>query len=216
MPGMSASPDIFEYIRLPKEQYTTHLLSWIKPKAREPIEQYAQRMCQYIQQKEVVLIGVSLGGVVVQEMAKLISTKRLILISTVKSKFELPRSMRMGQKTKLYRILPTSLVKHFKKINTLPIGRHLKKRLKLYERYVGPIDKYYLDWAIEQLLNWSQQDPPMQCIHIHGTRDHIFPIKNIKHCIRVNNGTHLMIINRYAWFNQHLPSLIEKGALQAS
>lgn len=216
MPGMSANPNIFEYIRLPEEQYKIHWLSWIKPRKGEPIDQYAKRMCQYVKQEQVVLIGVSLGGIVVQEMAKFISVKRLILISTIKSKFELPSFMRFGRKAKLYRILPTGLVKHFKKIKALPVGKYVKKRINLYERYVGPIDKYYLDWAIDQLLNWGQQEPLVQCIHIHGTQDHIFPIKNIKHCLKVKKGTHIMIVNRYSWFNQHLPSLIEIGVLRPS
>ena len=32
--------------------------------------------------------------------------------------------------------------------------------------------------------------------HIHGTNDHVFPIKNIKNCIEIEDGTHSMIITK--------------------
>ena len=36
----------------------------------------------------------------------------------------------------------------------------------------------------------------------------LFPKKNIKVFINVKGGTHLMILNRYRWFNDNLPKLI--------
>ena len=43
MPGMAASPKIFEYLKLPKN-FQIHLLSWIPPLKDEPIGKYAKRM----------------------------------------------------------------------------------------------------------------------------------------------------------------------------
>ena len=213
MPGMSANPDIFEHLHLPEESYKMHWLSWIKPHKKEPLSQYSQRLCENVKHDNVVLIGVSLGGLIVQEMSRFITVKRLVLISTVKSKYELPPYMRFGRYTKLYKVLPNGLAKHFKKLEALPIGKSFKTRLKLYERYVGPVDKSYLDWAIREILNWEQESPIPGSIHIHGDADKIFPIKYIKDCYVVKGGTHIMIVNRFKWLNQYLPGLIGKGSL---
>ena len=43
MPGMAASPKIFEYIHLQKP-YKLHLLSWILPMKEESLSAYAKRM----------------------------------------------------------------------------------------------------------------------------------------------------------------------------
>lgn len=208
MPGMAADPIIFEHLRLPKDQFKIHWLSWISPQKNERIEDYSERVAKNIKHKNVVLIGVSLGGIIVQEMKKFISVQKLILISTVKTQNELPKLMKLGKKTKLYKALPTRLAGHYKKLNKLPVGKKIKKRLKLYERYIGVDDKDYLDWGIQAILHWERKVPEPDIIHIHGDKDRMFPIKNIKNCIVVKGGTHIMIINRFRWFNDHLPRLI--------
>ncbi len=213
MPGMSAKPNIFEFIKLPEETYEMHWLDWKVPHKGESLRQYAKRLCKAVKYDDVVLVGVSLGGMIVQEMSHFINTRRLILISTVKSKKELPPYMRFGRKTKLYKVLPTGMVKHYKKLESLPVGQKIKTRLKLYERYIGPDNKSYLNWAIGEVLHWDQEEPIPGSVHIHGDHDHIFPIKYIRDCYVVKGGTHIMIIDRHRWFNQYLARLIEKGKL---
>lgn len=211
MPGMSAKPTIFEYIKLPEETYEIHWLDWKVPYKKEPLAAYAKRMCDDVKHDNVILVGVSLGGMIVQEMSRYIHARRLVLISTVKSKYELPPYMRLGRKTKLYKMLPTGMAKHYKKLESWPVGRKTKTRLKLYDRYIGPDSKPYLDWAIEKVLNWDQEEAIPGSIHIHGDRDHIFPIKYIRDCFVISGGTHMMIIDRHRWFNTYLPRLIKNG-----
>lgn len=208
MPGMSAKPKIFEYLRLPEEKYKIHWLSWKTPEKKEPIETYSKRICEDVKHENVILIGVSLGGVVVQEMQKFIKVKKIVLISTVKTKYEIPTYMHFGRKTKLYKILPTGLVKYFKDLEKWPLGNFIKTRLKLYNRYIDRDDKLYLNWAIEQMVRWDRETPLPGLLHIHGDKDHIFPIKKIKNCTVVEGGRHLMIIYRFRWFNEHLPRLL--------
>ena len=59
----------FEYIRLPK-QYKIHLLDWIDPKKDESLQSYVSRLSEKVTHEQPVLIGVSFGGIIVQEMSK--------------------------------------------------------------------------------------------------------------------------------------------------
>ncbi len=93
MPGMAASSKIFEYIRLPESQFEIHYLEWILPLKDEALEAYALRMTKFINHDNVVLIGVSFGGVLVQEMSKHIKVRKIIIVSSVKSMNELPKKM---------------------------------------------------------------------------------------------------------------------------
>jgi len=82
------------------------------------------------------------------------------------------------------------------------------KRLELYQKYLSVNDKRYLDWALDTIMNWDQEKPIENIVHIHGNQDPVFPIKYIENCMVIEKGTHIMIINRFRWFNENLPKII--------
>ncbi len=208
VPGMAADVSIFENIKLPDGEFECHMIPWKIPEKGESLSEYAQRMCKEIKHKNVVLVGVSFGGVVVQEMSKYLELKKLIIISSVKNKHELPKRMKIARKTKLYKLLPTTLVSKVDNWEKLAFGEFAKKRAALYQKYLSINDKLYLDWAIEKMVCWDQEECPKGLVHIHGDKDLVFPISNIKDCITVDKGTHVMILNRARWFNKNLPEII--------
>lgn len=208
MPGMAANPSIFKNIKLPEDKFNQHLLEWFVPAKNMTLDEYAKEMCTKIKETNVVLIGVSFGGILVQEMAKHIKTKKVIIISSVKTKYELPRRMRLAKYTKAYKLLPTGLVTNMEVLAKYAFGEMVTKRLELYEEYLSVNDKYYIDWSLEQIINWNQEKCSPDLVHIHGDNDPVFPIKHIKNCITVPKGTHIMVINRFKWFNEHLPQII--------
>ncbi|MFD2098270.1 alpha/beta hydrolase [Flagellimonas iocasae] len=208
MPGMAANPSIFDGIQLPVDIFETHVLSWFLPEKGMDLEHYAQEMCAKIKHPNPVLLGVSFGGMLVQEMAKIIQTKKVIAVSCVKTKDELPKRMIFAKYTKVHKLLPTGLVNNVELLAKYAFGETVTKRLDLYEKYLSVRDKHYIDWSIDQIVNWKQTKPPKNLVHIHGERDAVFPIINIKNCITVKNGTHTMIIHRAKWFNENLPAII--------
>lgn len=214
MPGLAANSTIFENIDLPRGKFMIHWLDWLLPKPRESVMDYSGRMCKLVKHKKPVLIGVSFGGVIVQEMAQLMEVKRLIIISSVKTEYELPRRMKFARYTKVFKILPTSLAQHVDTFEKLAVGDFAKKRAVLYKKYLSITDTRYLDWAIEKMVCWERKEPYKNVIHIHGDKDEIFPYKYIGECITVPGGTHVMIVNRFRWFNEHLEEIILTGQLK--
>lgn len=208
MPGLAASSLIFEFIKLPNDVFEMHYLDWQMPEIDETLSDYAKRMSEKISNDDAVLIGVSFGGVLVQEMAKFLNLKKLIIISSVKTNDEVPIRMKLAKKTKAYKLLPVSLLQDINALSRLSFGNIVKDRLDLYERYLSMRQKEYLEWAIEQMILWSRTEPDKSVIHIHGDLDGVFPIKNIKNCIVIKGGTHIMIITKYRWFNENLPKII--------
>ena len=215
MPGLAANPSIFERIELPKEKFEIHWLDWLLPKKKESLEDYSRRMSQHIKHEKPVLMGVSFGGVIVQEMAQFVDPLRVIIVSSVKKKQELPRRMRFARTTGIFKILPTSLVRHVDAFENVVMGDFAKKRLQLYKKYLSITDTRYLDWAIEKMVCWDRSQPIPGVVHIHGEKDEIFPIKYIDDCIIVPHGTHIMILNRFRWFNEHLEQIIRTGKLES-
>lgn len=209
MPGMAASPAIFEYIELQESRYEIHYLEWQIPVINETLQEYAKRMCAFIEYDHVVLLGVSFGGILVQEMSKFITLKKLIVVSSVKSHYELPKRFKLIKVTKAYKILPTQLVKNIDLLAKYAFGETIKKRVDLYKKYLSVNDKAYLDWAIKQVVCWDQEDSHPDAIYIHGDKDVVFPNSCGGDCIVLKGGTHIMIINKYKWFNENLPKLID-------
>jgi hypothetical protein len=144
----------------------------------------------------------------VQEMKQFLNPKKVIIISSVRSNVELPNRMKIAKSTKAYKLLPTGLMQDVELLTKYAFGDMLKKKLKLYEKYLHMRNKSYLDWAIEQMICWKRIKIDPEIIHIHGDADEVFPAKNIKQFINVKGGTHTMILNKYKWFNTNLPKII--------
>ena len=147
MPGMAASSSIFEYLTLPEERFQLHLLDWILPNKGETLKQYAQKMCNELVHENPVLIGVSLGGLLVQEMAKLVPVRKIIVISSIKMKSELPKKMLFARYTNIHKLLPTGLINNIELLAKYAFGETVTKRLVLYEKYLSVRDKYRLVYS---------------------------------------------------------------------
>lgn len=210
MPGLAASSAIFERISLPSTEFEMVLLEWEIPLDNETLANYAKRIATKIKHKNPVLIGVSFGGILVQEMSKWIEARKVIIISSVKSNAEFPRRMKIAKTTKAYKLIPMNLLLNVESLAKFSFGDKITQRLKLYEKFLSVRDKRYLDWAIEQVILWDRTVIDEKVIHIHGDADEVFPIKYIKKCIVVKGGTHIMILNKFRWLNENLPKIILK------
>lgn len=208
MPGMAASSKIFEYLDLSNDVFESHFLEWKLPQKEESITDYAKRMATEIKHDSAILIGVSFGGVLVQEMAKFVNPRKIIIVSSVKSCNELPKRMQWARNTGLYKIFPSGLLQEIPSFKVLAVTKSLKKKFELYDTYFFRKETEYLDWAVKNMLCWREEENHSNLIHIHGTADSVFPIKNIKTCIPVRGGTHAMILTKAKWFNDNLPKLL--------
>lgn len=207
MPGMSANSLIFEKIKFP-ENFKLHKLDWINPDIDESIENYAKRLSEKIVHKNPVLIGVSFGGILVQEISKIVKVDKLIIISSIKCNKEMPSHMKFGKITKSYKLLPVKWINDFESLISFVLGPKIKKRVDLYRKYLSVRDENYLSWSLREMIEWKQSNPLKNIIHIHGTKDLVFPTLYIKNFIKVPRGDHAMILKRAEWINQNIPKMI--------
>lgn len=208
MPGLAASTLIFEKINLPKDVFEVFFLEWEIPLVKESLVEYALRMTQKIKHPNPVLIGVSFGGILVQEMANLIEVHKLIIISSAKTNLEFPKRMKVAKATKAYKLIPMNLILNLENLARFSFGEKINQRLHLYEKFLSVRDIGYLEWAVEQVILWDRTKVDPRVIHIHGDADDVFPIKNIEDCIRIKGATHILILTKYKWLNDNLPKLI--------
>ena len=217
VPGLAASSKIFEHIFLSEKHFQLHFLEWMMPLSKnESLTNYTQRFSTKIKHKNPILVGVSFGGILVQEISKIIDCKKVIIISSVKSNKEFPKRFKLAQITKIYKLFPSKIIADIENYDHYFFNEYLKKRAKLYKTYLSVRDANYLQWAIHNVLHWQQNKPLAKIIHIHGKKDEVFPIKHIKNSIEIENGTHVMILNKAKTISKILEKecfLIDKNTI---
>jgi esterase/lipase len=197
MPGLAAGPEIFTNLELDEEKFTLHYLKWINPvSVAEKIDKYAFRLSKEIKEESPILIGVSFGGIMVQELAKFVHPKKVIIISSVKSPNELPGRFKFAKFTRIYKLFPIKIIENFEDYTKYFLGKSLKKKANLYKKYLYVRSKESLKWSIYTIIKWEQIKPTENIIHIHGDADMVFPLKNIENAIKIKNGTHAMILTK--------------------
>ncbi|WP_430613647.1 alpha/beta fold hydrolase [Flavobacterium sp. JP2137] len=208
MPGMAASSKIFEKIHLPEERFEIFYLEWLSPIDKETLTEYTARIAALIHHENPVLIGVSFGGIIVQELTKVMPTLKTIIISSVRSNREFPLRIKLAKSTKIYKLFPTNWLSEIEGTLAKFGSAKQKKKLNLYQQYLSIRDPKYLDWAFENVIKWNRNQADATVIHIHGDQDEVFPVQHIHQAIVVKGGTHAMIIYKHQWFNKHLSHII--------
>lgn len=203
VPGMATDKRIFERMRLPNPKFQYVVIEWLEPENNELLTDYVARMAKAIKHTNPILVGVSFGGVIVQEMARLFPVEKTIIISSVKSRQEFPRYMRFGSFTKLYKLLTASGILSISDLGKLGWNERMRRRLRKIQPYLSVRDEKYLTWAIKNMVEWDREIADSNVFHIHGTKDEVFPIKYIRNCRKIKKGTHAMIL-------QKTPSIVEE------
>lgn len=204
--GFAADERVFAHLNFGEN--SIHFIPWKIPQHNESIGSYAHRMCEDILHPNPVLLGLSFGGMMSIEIAKEIPVDKIILISSVSTLQELPLYMKIAGKLRLNHLVPLRPYSFLEPWENFTLGAQTPEEKKLVREYRQNLNLQYSDWAIEQVLNWKNKWFPENVIHIHGTKDHIFPIKNIKADFVIQGGGHLMLMNKAEEINEILKKIL--------
>jgi pimeloyl-ACP methyl ester carboxylesterase len=206
IPGLGADQRLFQFIEI--NNCTKQFIKWEKPAKDESFASYLLKLKKQITTKQPpVLIGVSLGGIVAMELRELMPVEKTIIISSIKTKAEMPTLFDWIRRTGLNAIIPTVVLKKSAPvIKPFIMDTSNKKALQLFKDMLHDSDDDFIKRAITFVLEWNRKGYDKQkLIHIHGSNDHIFPLKNISHCdYIIKGGTHDMIMSKPSEINNIL------------
>lgn len=192
--GLGADERVFQ--RLDFSGFSTTFIKWIIPVDSETIEHYATRLLDQISSAKPILIGLSFGGLIAVEVAKQIETEKVILIASAKTKQEIPFYYHFVGQLGLHKHLPTRLLKSSNFITNWFFGTGSTFDRQLLKQILHDTDPTFLKWAIDKVVNWTNQTQTKSLFHIHGTNDRILPLSFVKCDVVVENGGHLMTLNK--------------------
>lgn len=194
--GLGADERVFNFLDLPEIEKV--FIKWLRPEPGESLTSYSQKLVKQINtNEEVILLGISFGGIVAQEIGKLIQCKKIIIVSSIKSSSEFGWQLAFARQTKIHSLLPAHLLKKGSRLTADYYFSIKSKEESIFlQQIIEDTDNEFLKWAIGVIMKWGSKDCCDNIIHIHGTDDRIFPINPIKDCIKIKDGGHFMIVNK--------------------
>ena len=212
--GLAADKRVFKYISLPDGCEAVHL-DWIKPQKDDTLPSYALRLASTINRDEpFALVGLSFGGMLATEIAKLYKPAVTILISSVPVAKQLPGYFRMAGKMGLHKLVPVSLLKSSAATKRF-FTRESHDDKKLLWEIINESDAGLIRWSIDAILNWQNEIIPQPVWHIHGTKDEILPVKFTQPTLTIPRHGHMLVMTCPQVVNEFIAKALQVSSLKA-
>lgn len=195
--GLGADERVYSQLQL--SGCELHFIKWIAPLPNESIENYALRLAEQVKHKDPVIMGVSFGGIMAVEMGKIISCKKIFLISSIKTKYELPLWMKWAGKLRLNKLVRLKRKENFFSfIEYYFLGPETAAEKQLMRDFKKQTDEIYVNWAVDKILNWQNIILLNNIVQLLGTKDKFFSVIRSKPDYIIQSGSHFMVYNRAA------------------
>jgi pimeloyl-ACP methyl ester carboxylesterase len=170
IPGLGADHRLFSRLELPGHRVVA--IDWPEMPKGSTLHDFAVVLSASVdKERPHALLGVSMGGMVAQEMAALTQPRKVIIISSWKGPHEMPKPIRLLRGTHPERVISRVFIKRSK-----------------------PFLHWQMKVQIDAALNWNGPAGPVKgLVHIHGDADHLMPLAPIKGALVVKGGGHFMV-----------------------
>ena len=185
-------------------------LPWIHPGDSKTLGDYADLLMETYDFKTPCWVGgVSMGGMIAQELAARIKPEGQVLISTARSIKEMPLLFEWTKKIRLENFMHKPFLEVVAKIGD-PFTIKSKEGRALFRQMLKDADPDLMKFGAQAILNWQPSDNNTKTIRIHGTNDRVFPIKKVGETIKILDGNHFMVFEKGAEITQELNERIKK------
>lgn len=207
--GLGADERVFDQIDF--GAFNPVFIPWQSVGPDQSFESYVRQLSSHIKSKNPVLIGISFGGIVAQEMSALLENCPVLIISSVRTRNELSPFMRFSGKIGLHKLLPVKQALKPSRIHYWLFGTQTDSEKKLLDQILADSDPVFTKWAIHQITNWTRQAPiPGKMLHIHGDADRIFKIGNVHPDYIIPGGTHFMTVSKHEEVSKIIQDALHK------
>ena len=205
--GLGADKKAFQKIKLPAG-YEPVFLEWIPPQKNESLCDYARRFSSLIKNDDAfILIGLSFGGMLASEIARLRRPMKTIIISSLASSNELPWYFKSAGKVGLHKAVPIKFLKAGSILKNF-LGVRSREDKAIIYNYARSADPALVRWSLDAIVNWNQPDRLPGIVHLHGSSDRMLPIKYTHPDYIIKDGGHLMIFNKADEVNRILQQVL--------
>ena len=189
--GLGADEKAFARINL-KGVNVIHV-KWITHSKEDSISSYAEKLLPQIDTSEpFLLVALSFGGLIAQELNQLIKPKKTILISSVTHHKQFPFYYQLGKY--IIPFLPNYLFRQSNFFINYLFGAKGKSTTVL-TKIMEANDPLFVKWCVQELLKWrNKRGAQNVVVTIHGTNDKIIPIHKCDY--KIEDGSHFMVYSK--------------------
>jgi pimeloyl-ACP methyl ester carboxylesterase len=194
--GLGADERLFRNLDL--SGFDVVPVTWIVPDKNDSLSAYAGKLIERFEiTPQSSVIGVSLGGMLAVEIAKQVTLRHVIIISSIKSLAEAPWYFSFFRAFPVHKLISGGFVKMIG-----PLVRPLfgvfagSKESPLFYSMLKNSHPDFLTWAMRAVLQWKGGPALQKIHHLIGDRDLIFQSSRIKDAIVIPKGDHMMVFTR--------------------
>jgi pimeloyl-ACP methyl ester carboxylesterase len=211
-PGLGADSRMLE----PQRRAFPHAETpnWIPHVPGESLRGYVERFARSLAiDSPAILGGVSMGGMVALEMARIVPARCVILIASCRHPRATNPLLRLSER--LTRPLPSILLDKGRVLAPLFLGRGGRlgaPERKLLVRMARDLPVPFLRWAPRAVLAWQGcEDPGVPVYHIHGDRDIVFALRRVRPDRVVPGGIHVLNLSHPDEVNAFIGECIQRS-----
>ena len=175
--GLGADKTVFQFLDL--SYCDPVFIDWIPPINNESLQDYALRLKQAFIPDDAVVVGLSFGGMLATEIAKANKNIRSVLISSAKTRFEIPAYYKTGKMLPLHNMLPGAVHRWFMLRIKWLLGVKNEPSLQVYKELIAKSDFNFNAWAVNALLRGENTSVPENITHIHGKHEKILAYRYV-------------------------------------
>ena len=166
----------------------------------ETLAAYAKRLAKYIDDAHpFILVGISLGGILATEIARIKQPKAIIYLSTIKSSQEKTGIFDLIKRLKIPYIFTFKRIQKF--IGFVKWYFNSKEEYLLFKDMLRKTSPLFGQWAMLQTIKWEGNQANAPFIHINGKMDELFPVAAGNGVYLVPDKRHDMTLNSWPILN---------------
>ncbi len=193
LPGLGADHRLFSKLQLNAKLIP---ITYIAAEVNDTAESYAAKLVDQIKEENPILMGVSLGGILAIEISKRMPIKKLILISTIKTKEELPPYFSLVDHLPFDISKTAAWFKNYGEWLKPFYNKISQEDMELFKSMLIKTPDSFINWGVGAVSHWQNKTIDADYIHIHGSLDLVFPTKWVNNYTEIKGGSHFMVVDK--------------------
>ena len=205
--GIGADSRAFSHLRI-KGSYEHVYTDWISANRDETFVSYCKRFRnQYHIESNDILLGLSFGGLIAQQIGHFLHSQKVVMISSFRSRNDLQGFWNFCLRFNLHLTFPPFRIPLIADIITISLNAQNKEGSKLLRDMQKDADFRFIKWALQKIrdtdLTTAFKD---SYLVMNGNKDLLVKDWKSTGSITIDQGSHFMVHNHAS----RLASLIEE------